>query len=161
MLDFAVIDETAKIKLNVECDFMHRFWFDEQRSTSLLSKQIKRDKELINAGWQILRFSAKEIAGSLESCVDAIEEIQRNNNKKASVGRFINLPMLSVSPNLPVKDRDEMVAITHSIGPAAIVGGAGTGKSACVAQRVAFLLGQGISPERIMFLVIQQKLYVF
>ncbi len=150
LLDFAVIDETAKVKLNIECDFIHRFGLIGKETKTLLSKQIKRDKDLMSGGWQILRFCAKELSGSLDSCVDAIEEIQRNNNKKSSVGRFINLPMLTGSLNLPAQDRDELAAITHSAGPAAIAGGAGTGKSMCIAQRVAFLLGQGVSPERIL-----------
>jgi DNA helicase-2/ATP-dependent DNA helicase PcrA len=152
LFDLGVIDDSAKFKLNIECDFIHRFGLLGQSSNDLTNLQTKRDKEVISSGWQVLRFSAKEIAGSLDSCVDAVEELQRNNSKKSSVGRSVNLPMLSVSINLPVKDKDELNAITHDCGPAAIVGGAGTGKSTCIAQRILFLLGQGVSPERILVL---------
>ena len=151
LTDFAIIDETARIKLDIECDFIHRFASTSEEK-SLAVKQKIRDTKLIKDGWQVLRFSFKELAGSLDECVDAVEELCRNNNKKASVGRCISLPMLGVKINLPFPDNDEIAAISHSGGPAAIVGSAGTGKSICIAERIAFLLGQGVSAERILVL---------
>ena len=151
-LDFALIDEKARQKLNIECDFIHRLSTINNVSSNLYARQKERDTKLIKEGWQVLRFSFKEIAGSLDSCIDAVEELCRNNNKKSSVGRCISLPMLSAKINLPVPDSDELEAIAHPGGPAAIVGGAGSGKTTCIAERVAFLLGQGASPERILVL---------
>ncbi len=79
-----------------------------------------------------------------------IEELSKGGSKKNTIGRCCNLSTLNYQINLPAEDRDQAKAIAHTGGPAAITGGAGTGKSTCVAQRIAFLIGQGISPERLL-----------
>ena len=142
MLDFAITDQSARTKINIECDLTHSF----------SPQQKERDIALIKEGWQVLRFSYKEITGDLEGCADAVEEVCTGSTKKSTAGRCHNLSVSAYKVNLPVKDKEQLSAITHPGGPAAIAGGAGTGKSTCLAQRIAFLVSQGVSPERILMI---------
>ncbi len=142
MLDLAISDQSARTKINIECDLVHTF----------SPQQKERDTVLIKEGWQVIRFSLKEITGDLEDCADAVEELCTGSAKKSTAGRCQNLSMLSYKVNLPVKDKELLSAITHPGGVAAIAGGAGTGKSTCLAQRIAFLVSQGVSPERILMI---------
>ncbi len=48
-------------------------------------------------------------------------------------------------------------AVMHGDGPLLIVAGAGTGKTATLAGRVAFLIEQGIRPERILLLTFSRR----
>lgn len=42
--------------------------------------------------------------------------------------------------------------MTHGDGPLLVVAGAGTGKTKTLAYRVAYLISQGVAPERILLL---------
>ena len=48
-------------------------------------------------------------------------------------------------------------AVTHGAGPLLIVAGAGTGKTATLASRVAFLIEEGVRPERILLLTFSRR----
>ena len=48
-------------------------------------------------------------------------------------------------------------AATHGEGPLLIVAGAGTGKTATLASRVAYLLEEGVRPERILLLTFSRR----
>ena len=45
-------------------------------------------------------------------------------------------------------------AVTHGDGPVLVVGGAGSGKTKTLAARVAYLISQGVPPERILLLTV-------
>jgi DNA helicase-2/ATP-dependent DNA helicase PcrA len=48
-------------------------------------------------------------------------------------------------------------AVTHGDGPLLIVAGAGTGKTTTLASRVAWLLAQGVRPERLLLLTFSRR----
>lgn len=48
-------------------------------------------------------------------------------------------------------------AVTHTHGPVLIVAGAGTGKTTTLAHRVAWLIDQGVPPERILLLTFTRR----
>jgi DNA helicase-2/ATP-dependent DNA helicase PcrA len=48
-------------------------------------------------------------------------------------------------------------AATHGTGPLLIVAGAGTGKTMTLASRVAFLIDEGVRPERILLLTFSRR----
>ena len=51
----------------------------------------------------------------------------------------------------------QRAAATHGDGPLLIVAGAGTGKTATLAARVAWLIEQGTRPERILLLTFSRR----
>ena len=48
-------------------------------------------------------------------------------------------------------------AVTHGDGPLLVVAGAGTGKTRTLACRVAYLIEQGVAPERILLLTFTRR----
>jgi ATP-dependent DNA helicase UvrD/PcrA len=48
-------------------------------------------------------------------------------------------------------------AVTHGEGPLLIVAGAGTGKTTTLASRVAYLIAEGVRPERILLLTFSRR----
>ncbi|MFW6057063.1 MAG: UvrD-helicase domain-containing protein, partial [Chloroflexota bacterium] len=48
-------------------------------------------------------------------------------------------------------------AVTHGDGPLLVVAGAGSGKTRTLAYRVAFLISQGVPPERILLLTFTRR----
>jgi DNA helicase-2/ATP-dependent DNA helicase PcrA len=133
-------------KLDIECDIISTL--DGTGSQG----QAKRSLLLLNDGWNIVRFSIGEIESDLNGCVDAAMEVWQQGRKKSLPGRLLSGQTEATVPELPVDDDVQRLAITHGGGPAAVDGGAGTGKSSCVTHRVANLLAQGISPEKILVL---------
>jgi DNA helicase-2/ATP-dependent DNA helicase PcrA len=51
----------------------------------------------------------------------------------------------------------QRTAVTHGEGPLLIVAGAGTGKTMTLASRVAFLISEGVRPERILLLTFSRR----
>ncbi|HTV63878.1 MAG TPA: UvrD-helicase domain-containing protein, partial [Verrucomicrobiae bacterium] len=51
----------------------------------------------------------------------------------------------------------QYAAVTAPPGPALVIAGAGSGKTRTLTYRVAFLLEQGIPPERILLLTFTNK----
>jgi DNA helicase II / ATP-dependent DNA helicase PcrA len=51
----------------------------------------------------------------------------------------------------------QLAAATHPGGPLLIVAGAGTGKTTTLAARVAWLIGEGVRPERILLLTFSRR----
>src|SRR5947209_1680948 len=51
----------------------------------------------------------------------------------------------------------QLAAATHPGGPLLILAGAGTGKTTTLCSRVAWLVSEGTSPERIMLLTFTRR----
>ena len=144
LLDFALIQ--GEQRLNIECDALSALSGHEVHT-----REAKRDFVLLSDGWQILKFSSSEILNNKTACTDVIEDIWRGGRKRSHCGRYFSGKSMPQTPELP-EDDAQRSAITFGGGPIAVVGGAGTGKTACLAQRCAYLLSQGISPENILML---------
>ena len=54
-------------------------------------------------------------------------------------------------------NEQQHMAVTALPGPALVIAGAGSGKTRTLTYRVAFLLEQGITPERILLLTFTNK----
>lgn len=54
-------------------------------------------------------------------------------------------------------NRHQREAVTHGDGPLLVVAGAGSGKTRTLACRVAYLIAQGIAPERILLLTFTRR----
>jgi DNA helicase-2/ATP-dependent DNA helicase PcrA len=52
---------------------------------------------------------------------------------------------------------EQLSAVTYGNGPLLIVAGAGTGKTKTLAYRVAYLISQGVAPERILLLTFTRR----
>ncbi len=72
---------------------------------------------------------------------------QKNNEQK---------PEVASSWLEQLNDR-QLEAATHSAGPLLIIAGAGTGKTRTIAYRVAWLIQQGVAPERILLLTFTRR----
>ena len=142
-LDFALFDRERKLDIEVDV-------FASLDLNKPSSADVRRNLQLLSDGWKIVRFTTSEILSNLTACVDAVEEVWAQGRKKSSSGRLLSGTQPTTVPELPVDDDTQRLAITHGAGPAALDGGAGTGKSSCIAHRVAYLLVQGVNPERIL-----------
>jgi len=142
-LDLAVISNEGK--LDIECDL-----FNQVDTAASQAAQAKMNLVLVSDGWKVLRFTVSEILSNVSACLDAVEEVWQQGRKKHSFGRLISGQSSTTIPELPVDDDVQRLVITHGAGPAAVVGGAGTGKTGCAMHRVAFLVSQGVNPERIL-----------
>ncbi|MDR1384767.1 MAG: ATP-dependent helicase [Planctomycetaceae bacterium] len=62
-------------------------------------------------------------------------------------------------PSQPVGtlNNEQKKAVSHSGGPLLIIAGAGTGKTKTLVHRVAWLIGQGIEPSRILLLTFTRR----
>lgn len=56
-----------------------------------------------------------------------------------------------------VLNPQQLEAVTHGSGPLLIIAGAGTGKTRTLAYRVAYLIQQGVAPERILLLTFTRR----
>ncbi len=112
--------------------------------------QAKKNLLLLSDGWKVLKFTTAEIVSNIHACVDVVEEVWTQGRKRSSIGRLLSGQAAASVPELPVDDDVQRLVITHGAGPCAVEGGAGTGKSSCVIHRVAFLLAQGVNPDRIL-----------
>src|ERR1700689_5615586 len=54
-------------------------------------------------------------------------------------------------------NEQQLAAVTAPPGPALVIAGAGSGKTRTLTYRVAFLLEQGIPPDRILLLTFTNK----
>src|SRR5512145_1086612 len=54
-------------------------------------------------------------------------------------------------------NEQQLAAVTAPPGPALVIAGAGSGKTRTLTYRVAFLIEQGIPPERILLLTFTNK----
>lgn len=145
MLDLAIVNKD--LRLDIEVDGIATVGgFDRQ------AEEAKRNLVLLSDGWQILRFSTSEILSSHQKCAEAVEEVVRSGRKKQLVGRLLTGQTVTPVPSLPGEDDLQQAVIAHGGGPAAVTGGAGTGKTACIIQRVAHLVSQGVNPESILVL---------
>jgi DNA helicase-2/ATP-dependent DNA helicase PcrA len=142
LLDFALIQ--GEQRLNIECDALSALSGHE-----IQTREAKRDFVMLSDGWQILKFSSSEVLNNRAACADVIEDIWRGGRKRSHCGRYLSGKSMPQTPELP-DDDDQRNAITFGGGPIAVVGGAGTGKTACLSQRCVYLLSQGISPENIL-----------
>jgi len=52
---------------------------------------------------------------------------------------------------------EQRAAVTHTQGPLLVVAGAGSGKTRTIAYRVAYLIAQGVDPERILLLTFTRR----
>ncbi len=143
MLDIAIFDRERK--LDIECDVLTSL-----DSTGANAWQAKKNLLLLSDGWKVLKFTAAEIVSNIHACVDVVEEVWTQGRKRSSIGRLLSGQAAASIPELPVDDDVQRLVITHGAGPCAVEGGAGTGKSSCVIHRVAYLLAQGVNPDRIL-----------
>jgi DNA helicase II / ATP-dependent DNA helicase PcrA len=143
VLDIAMVDKDRK--LDIECDLFHRI-----DAAASQAQTAKKNLVLISDGWKVLRFTASEILSNVNACADAVEEVWQQGRKKTPVGRLISGQSSTVVAELPVDDDTQRLVISYAAGPAAVVGGAGTGKTSCAIHRVAFLIAQGVTPEKIL-----------
>lgn len=143
MLDFALIDRDKRV--NIECDTVSSIG-----GVELQRQEAKRNLVLFSDGWQVLKLTTWEILGNKAGCVDVVDDIWRTGRKRGSCGRLLTGNMVPPVPDLPVDDDVQMAAITYGGGPSAICGGAGTGKTTCLVQRVVYLIGQGVNPENVL-----------
>src|SRR5437660_8539643 len=60
-------------------------------------------------------------------------------------------------PWLDQLNPEQLAAATHPGGPLLILAGAGTGKTTTLCARVAWLIMQGVAPERIMLLTFTRR----
>ncbi len=142
-LDIAIVEKDRK--LDIECDLFHQI-----DTVSSQAVQAKKNLVLVSDGWKVLRFTISEILNNVGACCDAVEDVWQNGRKKHLFGRLISGQSSTTIPELPVDDDLQRLVITHSTGIAAVAGGAGTGKTSCAIHRVAFLISQGVNPERIL-----------
>jgi len=145
MLDFALFDKDRK--LNIECDTLSAVGGSEVQR-----QDAKRNLVLLSDSWQVLKFTTAEVIGSKGACADVVDDVWRSGRKRGSIGRLLTGNTVAPMPDLPVDDDVQLAAITYGGGPAAVTGGAGTGKTTCIVQRVAYLLGQGVNPDNILVL---------
>src|SRR6266513_562636 len=54
-------------------------------------------------------------------------------------------------------NEQQLAAVTAPPGPALVIAGAGSGKTRTLIYRVAYLLEQGISPDRVLLLTFTNK----
>lgn len=66
-------------------------------------------------------------------------------------------PAEAIESLLAGLNEDQRAAVTHSEQPLLIVAGAGTGKTATLAHRVAWLIGNGADPGRILLLTFTRR----
>jgi DNA helicase-2/ATP-dependent DNA helicase PcrA len=144
LLDLAIFDKQHR--LNIECDLFNA------ESAATQAAQAKRNALMASNGWKVLRFTATEILSNIGACADTVEDVWKHGQKKNSVGRLVTGQSGASIPELPMEDEGQRLAIMHLSGPAAVTGGAGTGKTTCLLNRIAFLIGQGANPERILLL---------
>ena len=143
LLDFALVEKERRLNVEVDC-------ISALGGSELQRQEAKRNLVLLSDGWQVIRFTSAEILSGRASCAEAVDEVWRSGRKRASAGRLLTGNSVASLPDLPADDEAQRAAITHGGGPVAVVGGAGTGKTTCVVQRLAYLLSQGISPESIL-----------
>src|ERR1035437_9863908 len=61
------------------------------------------------------------------------------------------------APALEALNVEQRVAVTHAGGPLLVLAGAGTGKTTTLCARVAWLIEQGVAPERILLLTFTRR----
>jgi len=142
-VDFALVERGNK--LAIECDVLASL--DQPNKGSF---DAKRTLVLLSDGWKLLRFTTIDLLANLGECADAVDETWVKGYKKSPAGRLISGQGSSSFLELPVEDDVQRLAIINGAGPVAITGGAGTGKSTCIVRRVAYLLSQGVNPERML-----------
>jgi DNA helicase-2/ATP-dependent DNA helicase PcrA len=54
-------------------------------------------------------------------------------------------------------NEEQLLAVTHQGGPLLVLAGAGTGKTTTLTSRVAWLVGQGVPPERTLLLTFTRR----
>jgi DNA helicase-2/ATP-dependent DNA helicase PcrA len=145
ILDFALIDKEKR--LDIEVDTVSSIGSSEWQR-----QEAARNLVLFSDGWQVLKFTTGDILSNKIACVDAVDDVWRSGRKRSGTGRLLTGNMVPAVPNLPVDDDVQLGAITYGGGPAAVCGGAGTGKTTCILQRVRYLLGEGINPDNILVL---------
>src|SRR4051812_38489554 len=52
---------------------------------------------------------------------------------------------------------EQRAAVTHDGGPLLVLAGAGTGKTTTLCSRVAWLVEQGVSPDRVLLLTFTRR----
>ena len=87
-------------------------------------------------------------------CGSIVRRSWRERNYVRLFGRGTSLSELIAMQKLNPQQRE---AAQHGDAPLLIIAGAGTGKTATLAHRVAHLIGQGVSPARIMLLTFTRR----
>jgi DNA helicase-2/ATP-dependent DNA helicase PcrA len=75
----------------------------------------------------------------------------------ACTERVFDALTLDTAPWLDQLNAEQLAGATHPGGPLLILAGAGTGKTTTLCARVAWLVTQGVAPERIMLLTFTRR----
>ncbi|MEE9294340.1 MAG: UvrD-helicase domain-containing protein, partial [Phycisphaerae bacterium] len=99
------------------------------------------------SGWSQSRYRILCVSGTLLR-ISSTDEFRRTHVAKG------NSVAASWLDDLNTAQRE---AVTYGDGPLLVVAGAGTGKTKTLACRVAYLIDQGVAPERILLLTFTRR----
>ncbi len=134
------------VKLSLEIDPLSHF-----DSIAFQSSLAKQHLVLVSMGWQIIRFTSKEIQENIDECISIIESALNKVKINAGIGKIIDNNINQVSKVNFNTDSFQRKSLDHKCGPALTKGIAGTGKTTIALQKVLELINQGINPEKIIF----------
>lgn len=77
-LDYALIQETQKLDIEVDGERYHRDWNGE-----LLRRDQLRNRRLIELGWDIMRFWVYELRDNMDQCVERALSWVATKNEQA------------------------------------------------------------------------------
>ena len=139
----SVVNE--KIKLSIEIDPISHF-----DSILFQAQKSKQYLVLVSDGWQILKFTTKEINENPDECLNTIEGILNSAKGKFGLGRLIDNAIVKANVSSFNADTYQTLSIDHRAGPSLTKGIAGSGKTRVLVQKLIDLISNGVNPEKII-----------